>query len=490
MSRGFESHALRTVFAPLSTPGQAPSRFAPEMSGCALHMLPWLNRRMPPHSPDIDEPAGDPAARRTAARGPRPKKLATIARHGRLKRSNPVATGLKILASTLAVALVSGGIVAGIALWDVAATVKPGVALVDAQGETVTDLPAIGAYPGGVNLLIVGSDSRAGQDPVFGDAEEETGNLNDVTMLVHISEDHSNATVVSFPRDMFVSIPSCPDPTGGSFDSMSRQKINTSLSYGGLACTALTVSQLTGLEIPFAAEVQFSGVMAMSTALGGVTVCVADPIEDEYTNTFLSAGEHTLEGYEALQFLRTRHGVGDGSDLSRISNQQVFLSAMMQQVKSAETLTNPAILYSLAKAAAQNMQLSDSLTSLDTMIAIAMTLREVDLSNIAFVQYPNEAVEGGVEPIDDAATALFAALANDQPIQLTGATGAGAVANPADPAPADPAEGADAGADPAATAPPADATDTSAGAVVLPSSVQGQTADQRTCSRGRTLEDQ
>ncbi|KQQ53472.1 hypothetical protein ASF68_12945 [Plantibacter sp. Leaf314] len=414
-----------------------------------------------------------------------------MARHGRLKRSSPVATGLKILASTLAVALVSGGIVAGIALWDVAATVKPGVALVDAQGETVTDLPAIGAYPGGVNLLIVGSDSREGQDERFIDPEvEATGNLNDVTMLVHISEDHSNATVVSFPRDMFVSIPSCPDPTGGSFDSMSRQKINTSLSYGGLACTALTVSQLTGLEIPFAAEVQFSGVMAMSTALGGVTVCVADPIEDEYTNTFLSAGEHTLEGYEALQFLRTRHGVGDGSDLSRISNQQVFLSAMMQQVKSAETLTNPAILYSLAKAAAQNMQLSDSLTSLDTMIAIAMTLREVDLSNIAFVQYPNEAVEGGVEPIDDAATALFAALANDQPIQLTGATGAGAVANPADPAPADPAEGADAGADPAATAPPADATDTSAGAVVLPSSVQGQTADQRTCSRGRTLEDQ
>jgi LCP family protein required for cell wall assembly len=454
-------------------------------------MNPWLNRRMPPHSTDIDEPAGDAAARRTAARGPRPKKLATIARHGRLKRSNPITTGLKIVASTLAVALVSGGIVAGIALWDVAATVKPGVALVDSQGEAVTDLPAIGAYPGGVNLLIVGSDSRAGQDPVFGDAEEETGNLNDVTMLVHISEDHSNATVVSFPRDMFVPIPSCPDPSGGSFDSMSRQKINTSLSYGGLACTALTVSQLTGLEIPFAAEVQFSGVMAMSTALGGVTVCVADPIEDEYTNTFLSAGEHTLEGYEALQFLRTRHGVGDGSDLSRISNQQVFLSAMMQQVKSAETLTNPGILYSLAKAAAQNMQLSDSLTSLDTMIAIAMTLREVDLANIAFVQYPNAAVEGGVEPIDDAATALFEALGNDQPIQLSGATGAGAVANPTDPTAVDPAEGADAGADPAATAPPADATDTSAGgAVVLPSTVTGQTADQRTCSRGRTLDDQ
>ncbi|MGK9147819.1 LCP family protein [Plantibacter flavus] len=439
---------------------------------------------MPPHAPEVDEPSPERSTKR------RPAKLATIARHGRLKRSNPFATGFKILASTLAVALVSGGIVAGIALWDVAASVKPGVALVGADGQDVTAaaLPAIGAYPGGVNLLIVGSDSRAGQDPVFGDETVETGNLNDVTMLVHISEDHSNATVVSFPRDLFVSIPSCPDPEGGSFSSMSRQKINTSLSYGGLACTALTVSQLTGLEIPFAAEVQFSGVMAMSTALGGVTVCVADPIEDEYTNTFLAAGEHTLEGYEALQFLRTRHGVGDGSDLSRISNQQVFLSAMMQQVKSAETLTNPAILYSLAKAAAQNMQLSDSLTSLDTMTAIAMTLREVDLANIAFVQYPNAAVENGVEPIEPAATALFEALSNDQPIQLTGATGAGSVANPAGPVPADPAEAADPAADPAATTVPTDAS--ASGPVVLPSTVQGQTADQRTCSRGRTLDDQ
>jgi LCP family protein required for cell wall assembly len=415
-------------------------------------------------------------------------KISTIARHGRLKRTRPWLTALKIAASTLVVVLVSGGTVGAIALWDVAASVKPGVALVDATpGQP---LPAIGAYPGGVNLLIVGSDSRVGQDPIFGDETEETGNLNDVTMLLHISEDHSSATVVSFPRDMFVPIPSCPDPEGGSFDSMSRQKINTSLSYGGLACTALTVSKLTGLEIPFAAEVQFSGVMAMSTALGGVTVCVADPIEDEYTGTFLSAGEHSLEGFEALQFLRTRHGVGDGSDLSRISNQQVFLSAMMQKVKSAETLTNPGTVYSLAKAAAKNMQLSDSLTSLDTIAAIALTLKDVDLSRIAFVQYPNVAVEGGVEPIPSAANALFDALKADQAIQLSGVTGTGAVTDPNATVapPTDPGEGTvpDAGAAPQ---PPADASG-AAPAVVLPSTVTGQTADQRTCSKGRTLDDQ
>lgn len=425
-------------------------------------------------------------------------KITTVARHGRLKKTNPWANAAKIVASALAVVLVSGGIVGGVAVWDVAASVKPGVALVDTTpGEP---LPAIGAYPGGVNLLIVGSDSREGQDEVFG-GEDETGNLNDVTMLLHISEDHSNATVVSFPRDMFVAIPSCPDPEGGSFNAMSRQKINTSLSYGGLACTALTVAELTGLDIPFAAEVQFSGVMEMSKAIGGVTVCVAEPIEDEYTGTFLSAGEHTLEGYEALQFLRTRHGVGNGSDLSRISNQQVFLSAMMQKVKSAETLTNPGTVYSLAKAAARNMRLSESLTSLDTMAAIALTLKDVDLASIAFVQYPNDAVEGGVEPITSAAAALFDALKADQPIKLTGDTGTGSVTassgsqTPVEgevgppPAGADGA-GTDTGAGDAAASTDVSTGVVAGGAVVLPTSVQGQTADQRTCSKGRTLDDQ
>ena len=104
-------------------------------------------------------------------------------------------------------------------------------------------------------------------------------------MLMHIAEDHSSATVVSFPRDLVVPIPSCPDPAGGSFDAMSAQPINVTLSYGGLPCTVLTVEALTGLSIPFAAEIQFNGVIEMSNAVGGVPVCVVDPIDDEYTGS-------------------------------------------------------------------------------------------------------------------------------------------------------------------------------------------------------------
>ncbi|GAB3615859.1 hypothetical protein GCM10027416_04160 [Okibacterium endophyticum] len=413
--------------------------------------------------------------------------MSTIARHGRLKQSSPFAVIAKIIAACLAVLLVSGGAVAAYAVWNVYSSVKPAVTL---AGETPgAAVPNIDAIEGGVNLLVVGSDSRQGEDPnVFGDAETESGVLNDVTMLLHISEDHDSATVVSFPRDLFVSIPSCPKPDGGSYSSMSSQKINTTLSYGGLACTVLTVESLTGLDIPFAAEVQFSGVIALSNAIGGVDVCVAEPIADPYTNLYLDAGTHNLQGLDALQFLRTRHGVGDGSDLGRISNQQVFLSALMREMQSAETLTDPTKLYGIAKAAASNMTLSTSLSSINTMVSIAMALKDIPLENIVFVQYPNaygtSNGESGVLPITDAADDLFEAIANDQPIGLSGDTGVGSVIDPNAPV-ADPPADDTTPADPDASAPPATTTPSAEGGeVVLPESVQGQTAGDYTCSAG------
>jgi LCP family protein required for cell wall assembly len=252
--------------------------------------------------------------------GRRPRRAArvpTIARHGRLKRYSAVRAVLKFLAAAVAVLLVSGGSVAAIATWSVVSSIQPSVTL--ANETPGVQMPDIDAIEGGVNLLLVGSDSRQGQDAMFGDPEKETATLNDVTMLLHISEDHSSATVVSFPRDLFVPIPACPNPDGGTYGAMSSQKINTTLSYGGLPCTVLTVEKLTGLSIPFAAEVQFNGVIELSNAVGGVDVCVGSPIKDPYTGLDLAAGTHNLQGLEALQFLRTRHGVGDGSDLGRIS---------------------------------------------------------------------------------------------------------------------------------------------------------------------------
>jgi LCP family protein required for cell wall assembly len=429
----------------------------------------------------IPRSAPDDAPRR----GDQGKKTPdALARHGRLKSGGAVATVFKVLAATLAVVLVSGASVATIALWDVSRSVKPSVHLV--SEKTAGPIPQIGAIDGGVNLLLVGSDSRQGQDPMFGTGSDAEGVLNDVTMLLHISQDHSNATVVSFPRDMYVPIPSCPDPKGGSFSAMTSQKINTTLTYGGLPCTVETVAELTGLDIQFAALIQFSGVIAMSNAVGGVPVCVADKIEDRYTGTFLDPGMHTLSGLAALQFLRTRHGVGDGSDLGRISNQQVFLSSLVRTIKSADTLSNPVKVYALAKAAASNMSLSESLNNPTTIASMAIAMKGIDLNKVVFVQYPNHYTGDGVAPTEDAATALMTALQNDQPVVVTGDTGVGSVTDPNAPAASTAPSSTSA---PSTTAPSSGSGDGSSsgsgtsGSVDLPSDVHGQTAGQYTCSK-------
>jgi LCP family protein required for cell wall assembly len=400
----------------------------------------------------------------------------SVARHGRLKRHHPFKTIAALLAGVLAVAGISTAGVAAYAAYDVAASLKPAVKLVDSKGKDVT--PGLGAMDGAFNVLLAGSDSGGG-NAAYGERGE---NLNDVTMLLHVSADHKNATVVSFPRDMYVPIPSCPDPKGGSFDAMSRQKINNSLSYGGLACTVLTVEKLTGLDIPYAGVIQFDGVIEMSNAVGGVPVCVAGDISDPYTGLNVKAGENTLQGPQALAFLRTRHGVGDGSDLGRISNQQVFLSSLVRTIKSADTLANPVKVYALAKAATSNISLSESLNNPTTIASMAMALKNIDVAKVVFVQYPNHYEGDGVAPTKDAAATLMQALQNDKPVTLTGDTGVGSEADPNAPAQTPATQ---APSDASAT-PPADGSTpapTDGSSVELPSDVHGQTAAQVTCSK-------
>jgi LCP family protein required for cell wall assembly len=351
-------------------------------------------------------------------------------------------------------------------VWDLASSLKPGVELI---GETEGPPPDIGAIEGGVNLLLVGSDSGGG-DSRYGSRGEH---LNDVTILLHISADHSNATVVSFPRDLFVRIPSCPKESGsGSWGEQASNKINVALTYGGLACVVKTVSELTGVSIPFAAKIEFNGVIEMSNAVGGVTVCVGSAIDDGQIGLHLSKGEHTLQGMKALLFLRSRYGVNGGTDIARISNQQVFMSALVRQVKERETLTDPIKVYGLAKAAVDNMQVSNSLRNPLTLASIALALKDIPPQNIQLVQYPSvfgsSGGVGGVLPVTDAANVLFTAIKNDQPVKLSGSTGPGANVDPkATPVPTDP------------SAAPLQ------GAVKLPSSISGQNSAQQTCSKGQ-----
>ncbi len=412
---------------------------------------------------------------------PRSRSVSGIARHGQLHASGPVVTVLKFVAAALAVVLVSAVSIGGIAVSQINNNIKT-VAL---SGEKQGPMPDLGSFEGGFNMLIVGSDTRANQGAQFG---KDDGVLNDVTMLVHVSKDQSNAVAVSIPRDMVVPIPACPKENGkGNYNSMSAQPINNTLAYGGLACTVLTVEALTGLKIPFAALITFQGVIQMSTAVGGVPVCINGPLVDRYSGIDLpAAGTYTLAGADALAFLRSRHGVGDGSDLGRISSQQVFLSSLVRTVKSNDTLTNFTKLYGIATAASQNMTLSNSLKDIKTMASLALVLKGIPLNRITFVQYPGTTGIGGVyagkvAPLTSIATALFAKIKSDEPFTLDSGTGRGSVADPtapASPAPASPAPSTSAA--PAPTGSAAAASPPPSGAV---SGVLGQTAADHTCSK-------
>lgn len=347
------------------------------------------------------------------------KSRRAFARHGAIapQKKSSALWGLffKGVAVVIGAALAFGGVT----VWNLTNTLNNNsFDITDASGKKIE--PA--DLNGPINMLLVGSDSRAGQANVFG---HDKSVLADVLILLHISADRKNAVALSFPRDLLVPWPACPSTSGGpGYLPQSLGQINATIANGGPGCTLLTIEKLTGVKIPYLAMINFSGVIEMSNAIGGVEVCVAKDIHDTYTFLNLTKGKHVLQGMEALQFLRTRHGVGDGSDLSRISNQQVFLTSLVRKVRSEGVLTNPLRLVSLANAAVRNMTLSSSLADLSTMIAIGGALKNIPLEKITFLQVPARGglpapYSGRVMPVEGKADLLFQKLRDDEPILIT-----------------------------------------------------------------------
>lgn len=372
---------------------------------------------------------------------------------------------LAVVGGAVAVALLG---ISAVAISFVSQLSATGIEVYDAEGEKYEPEPINGP----VNMLLIGSDTRQGQGSTkYG----PVGNaLADVVILLHLSEDRSNAVAISFPRDLMVEVPSCPNPEGGDpFPASDYMQLNATMNNGGPACTLMTIQRLTGITIPHLAMIDFKGVIAMSQAVGGVTVCLAEPIQDDYTQLYLDAGEHTLIGEQALQFLRTRHGVGDGSDLSRISNQQVYLTSLMRKLKDRGTLTNPIAMFNLATAALDNMTLSRSLTNIGTILGMAQEVSKVDLDKITFVKLPVYSLSGDyagrVGVIKDQAQVLFDKLAADAPLIFAKPNiGQGATLSEAEKAALEEAEAA--------------AEQATVSEEVLPDYIQGTRADVETCS--------
>ena len=408
-----------------------------------------------------------------------------MARHGELTSPGPFRYLLTMFVIVAAVVLVSGAGVAAYAAYDITTSFADDAVELEGQG---TVPPDIGAIEGGIDLLLVGTDECEeefkhifGQRCTGADAE---GQLNDVNMLVHISDNPRRVTVVSFPRDLMLSMPSCTREDGSTVSAVSKSQINSAWERGGLSCVARTVSDLSGQNIPFAAKVSFGNVINITDAIGGVDVCIGNGgIKDKYTAIDWPAGPRTIQGVEALQFLRTRHGLENGSDLARISNQQQYMSSLARKLVSDEVLSDPAKLYKLATTAVDNITPSTSLTNPMTLVQIALAVKNVPFEDIVFVQYPvltDPDDPNRVVPDYDAAEELWAALAANEPIEVThdqDLTGGVIVADP------DPAETTE----PAPTTDPTDPAATPAptqSAVELPDNIPGQNAAQQTCSAG------
>lgn len=261
-----------------------------------------------------------------------------------------------------------------------------------------------------LQILVLGTDNRAGQD----------SNNSDVMMLVNMAADRSHVTVVSFPRDLLVPLPECLDPeTGDVYPAMELGQLNGALGNGGPGCTVAAINELTGLSVDHFMMADFNAVKELSNTLGGVDVCVNQPVEDELSGLNIPAGVSSIKGDQALAFLRTRHGFGNGGDEGRIRAQQSFLASMVRKVNEEGTLNNLPKLYSIAETVTRNLTVDKELTEVSSLIALAGRLKDVDLDRVAFVTAPVVPYEydNNRLVLDEAASApLFEALVEDRDI--------------------------------------------------------------------------
>ncbi|MFD5428297.1 LCP family protein [Streptomyces sp. NPDC127084] len=272
------------------------------------------------------------------------------------------------------------------------------------------------AARGALNLLLIGSDTRAGSgNGAYGKTK---GQRSDTTILLHLARDRRSVTAVSVPRDLMVTVPSCRTP-GGTRTAYQVAQFNSAFSLGGAACTIRTVERLTGIRLDHHMVVDFRGFKDMVDAVDGVTVCLKKPIDDQDAHLKLKAGRQTLNGEQALGFVRARKTLGNGSDTERMGRQQQFLGALVKKVQSDGVLLNPAKLYPVLDAATKSITTDPGLNSLKDLFDLTRALRNVPMDRVRFLTVPRQPY--AQDPNRDAlvepkASQLFERLREDQPV--------------------------------------------------------------------------
>ncbi|MGY4977234.1 LCP family protein [Streptomyces sp. 900105755] len=272
---------------------------------------------------------------------------------------------------------------------------------------------------GAQNILLIGSDTRAGDGN--GRYGKDSGTeRSDTTILLHLARDRRSATAVSLPRDLMVHVPGCLRADGRRTEP-SFTLFNAAFEMGGSACTIRTVEKLTDIRIDHHVVVDFSGFKDMVDAIDGVPVCLKKPIDDKAAKLRLPAGRVTLDGEQALGYVRVRKSLGDGSDTGRMDRQQQFLGALVNKVQSSDVLLNPAKLYPLLDAATSALTTDPELASLRGLYQLVRGLRDVPTDQVQFLTVPREPYvydSNRDQLVAGKADALFTLLRADRPVKV------------------------------------------------------------------------
>ncbi|MDN3293177.1 LCP family protein [Streptomyces ficellus] len=270
---------------------------------------------------------------------------------------------------------------------------------------------------GARNILLIGSDTRAGSGNAQYGRDKGT-QRSDTTILLHLAAHGRGVTAVSVPRDLMVRVPSCRKRDGTRTAAQFAQ-FNSAFELGGTACTIRTVEKLTGIRVDHHVVIDFRGFKDMVNAVGGVRVCVSKPIHDPDAKLNLKAGARTLNGEQALGYVRARKSLGDGSDTERMERQQQFLAALVNKVHSNGVLLNPARLYPVLDAATKSLTTDPGLDSLKDLYDLSRAMRSVPTEKVQFLTVPRRPYSGNPnrdELVQPSANSLFKRLRDDEPV--------------------------------------------------------------------------
>lgn len=335
-------------------------------------------------------------------------------RRGRVRKRHVVA---KVVVATLVVL----GMVTGLSVVFIARHLSDNLTVLDISDQ-LTDRPdkARSNEPQEpLNILVMGSDTRDGEgnniDGLTGD-----GARSDTTILMHLSADREHAYGVSIPRDSLVTRPDCKTKDGETIPGGEDEMWNTAFALGGPACTIQQFEQLTDVRIDHFVVVDFAGFKDMVDAIDGVEVCIPEDIEDPAHGISIPAGTREIRGKEALNYVRARYTLGDGSDIGRIQRQQAFIAAMAAKVISGGTIARFDRLVGFLNAATKSLIVDPGLEDVFKIGRLGLGFKNIGLDNIKFVTVPwaydtREGYEGRVVWLPEA-DKVWQRVLDDEPL--------------------------------------------------------------------------